>query len=226
VLTTLAVASSVIVTGAAPQANVTIPPAATAATTAADVQLAGLPVPTTRVGCEVSTARASAGTLACPAGVPAVPPPVPPPGAGAAGRVTVVVAVRGGAVVPARSADAAEGIGEAVVRAPRGEVAPGEGGPGEGEPAGPDADGSAAGATSAGDAGDDGDGADDVTSWSVVAGAGAPPQPASAVTAATPRPTSTAPRRLSTPATYGPAPARNRVGAGPCPVRSTDLGLP
>jgi hypothetical protein len=40
-----------------------IPPARTAATTAAEVQLAGLPRPTTRAGCDVSTARAVAGTV-------------------------------------------------------------------------------------------------------------------------------------------------------------------
>ena len=47
-----------------------IPPAATAATTAAEVQLAGVPFPITLAGCEVSTARAAAGTDAVPAGVP------------------------------------------------------------------------------------------------------------------------------------------------------------
>ncbi|GIG88413.1 hypothetical protein Pen02_33490 [Plantactinospora endophytica] len=47
-----------------------IPPLATAATTAAEVQLAGVPLPTTRVGLAVSTARASAGTLARPFGLP------------------------------------------------------------------------------------------------------------------------------------------------------------
>ena len=45
-----------------------IPPLATAATTAAEVQLAAVPLPTTRVGWDVSTARASAGTAAWPAG--------------------------------------------------------------------------------------------------------------------------------------------------------------
>jgi len=48
-----------------------MPPAATAATTASDVQLAGVPLPITRVGRLVSTARASAGTAARPFGLPA-----------------------------------------------------------------------------------------------------------------------------------------------------------
>ena len=39
-----------------------IPPARTAATTAADVQLVAVPRPTTRAGCEVSTGRAPAGS--------------------------------------------------------------------------------------------------------------------------------------------------------------------
>ena len=47
------------------------PPAATAATTAAEVQLAAVPWPTTRSGCELSTARAAAGTAAPPPGFPA-----------------------------------------------------------------------------------------------------------------------------------------------------------
>ncbi|GAA1418084.1 hypothetical protein GCM10009662_70960 [Catellatospora coxensis] len=47
-----------------------IPPAATAATTAFEVQLAGVPSPIFRVGREVSTAFASAGTAARPFGLP------------------------------------------------------------------------------------------------------------------------------------------------------------
>ncbi|WP_329172461.1 hypothetical protein [Streptomyces sp. NBC_01477] len=47
------------------------PPLATAATTAAEVQLAGVPLPTVLVGFEVSAARAAAGTAACPSGLPA-----------------------------------------------------------------------------------------------------------------------------------------------------------
>src|SRR4051812_43545319 len=70
VFTTLAVFVSVIVTGFGPQLKRMIPPLATAATTAADVQPAGVPRPTTRLGCEVSTARAAAGIAACPAGLP------------------------------------------------------------------------------------------------------------------------------------------------------------
>src|SRR5437763_3046511 len=69
-LRTFAVADIDIVTGAGPHANVMMPPAATATTTATDVQLSGVPVPTTRVGWDVSTARASAGTVAAPAGLP------------------------------------------------------------------------------------------------------------------------------------------------------------
>src|SRR5690242_15148242 len=65
-----AVAVNTIVTGAGPQSNVMIPPAATAATTAAEVQPAGVPEPTTRVGWDVSAARASAGTVAWPSGLP------------------------------------------------------------------------------------------------------------------------------------------------------------
>ena len=69
VFTTLAVAVMVIVTGVGPQLNVMMPPAATALTTALDVQLDGVPVPITRVGCEVSTACAAAGMLEWPDGL-------------------------------------------------------------------------------------------------------------------------------------------------------------
>jgi hypothetical protein len=65
-----AVAVRVMVTGAGPQLKVMTPPAATAATNVAEVQDAAVPVPTTRVGWDVSTARASAGTVACPLGLP------------------------------------------------------------------------------------------------------------------------------------------------------------
>lgn len=44
------------VTGLGPQEKVMTPPAATALTTASEVQLSGVPVPTTRVGSLVSTA--------------------------------------------------------------------------------------------------------------------------------------------------------------------------
>nr|WP_228561900.1 hypothetical protein [Catenulispora rubra] len=60
----------VITTGAEPHEKVMTPPFATAATTAADVQLAALPSPTTVVGCDVSTACAAAGTGAWPSGLP------------------------------------------------------------------------------------------------------------------------------------------------------------
>ncbi|HAN36678.1 MAG TPA: hypothetical protein DCQ52_14995, partial [Acidimicrobiaceae bacterium] len=60
-----------IVTGAGPQSNVITPPSATAATTACDVQLAGVPLPITRSGCEVSTGNASPGNCT-PAGVAGV----------------------------------------------------------------------------------------------------------------------------------------------------------
>jgi hypothetical protein len=68
----LAVAFIVMVTGPGPQEKVMTPPAAIPETTACEVQLAAVPLPITRVGCDVSTARASAGTGAWPAGLPAV----------------------------------------------------------------------------------------------------------------------------------------------------------
>ena len=61
-LRTFAVVVNLIVTGFGPQENVISPPRATARTTAADVQLAAVPLPTTLVGREVSTGRAAAGT--------------------------------------------------------------------------------------------------------------------------------------------------------------------
>ena len=67
---TLAVAVITIVTGLAPQSNLMIPPAATARTTAADVQLAGLPSPITWSGWLVSTALPAGGTGKCPFGLP------------------------------------------------------------------------------------------------------------------------------------------------------------
>jgi hypothetical protein len=72
----------VITTGRGPHENVMTPPAATAATTAAEVQLPAVPVPMTRSGRETSAARASGGTAACPSGFPAV----SGPAAGGAGR--------------------------------------------------------------------------------------------------------------------------------------------
>src|SRR5215813_7845786 len=71
VLRTSAVASIVIVTGRGPQENVITPPAATAATTACEVQLAGVPLPMTWSGWRVLTGRPAGGTYARPAGLPA-----------------------------------------------------------------------------------------------------------------------------------------------------------
>ena len=70
VFTTLAVRRSSIRTGSGPQRNLMIPPFATARTTARDVQLRGVPLPTQRSGWEVSTARACRGTRTA-ASVPA-----------------------------------------------------------------------------------------------------------------------------------------------------------
>ena len=63
VLRTLAVARSVIVTGFGPQSKRTWPPARTAATTAAEVQLRAVPSPTTRAEA-VPPPRASVPTHA------------------------------------------------------------------------------------------------------------------------------------------------------------------
>jgi hypothetical protein len=65
------VASIVIVTGRGPQLKVITPPAATAATTACEVQLAGVPSPMTWSGWLVLTGRPAGGTNAWPAGFPA-----------------------------------------------------------------------------------------------------------------------------------------------------------
>jgi hypothetical protein len=62
VFLTFAVALILIVTGFGPQANRMIPPARTAATTAAEVQPADVPWPTTWFACEVLTACPAAGT--------------------------------------------------------------------------------------------------------------------------------------------------------------------
>jgi hypothetical protein len=70
VLRTLAVAFMVIVTGSGPQSKVMIPPWATALTTAAEVQPAGVPLPMVRFGLLVSTARAAAGIAAPPEELP------------------------------------------------------------------------------------------------------------------------------------------------------------
>ena len=66
-----AVAVMVMVTGSGPQLKVMTPPAATAATTASEVQLAGVPSPITWSGREVSSGCASGGTGARPSGLPA-----------------------------------------------------------------------------------------------------------------------------------------------------------
>src|SRR4249919_1787678 len=71
VLRTSAVASIVIVTGRGPQLKVITPPAATAATTACEVQPAGVPSPMTWSGWLVLTGRPAGGTYAWPAGLPA-----------------------------------------------------------------------------------------------------------------------------------------------------------
>jgi hypothetical protein len=59
---TFAVALILIVTGLGPHENRMIPPARTAATTAAEEQLAAVPWPTTRVEWDVSTGPPAAGT--------------------------------------------------------------------------------------------------------------------------------------------------------------------
>jgi hypothetical protein len=58
------VAVTAIVTGSAPQSNVITPPLLTALASAANVQLSGVPVPTTVSGVDVSTGIAAAGTPA------------------------------------------------------------------------------------------------------------------------------------------------------------------
>src|SRR5215469_6911360 len=70
VLDTRAVAVIKIVTGFLPQSNLMIPPLKTARTTAADVQLAGLPSPITWFGWLVLTALPAGGTGKCPWGLP------------------------------------------------------------------------------------------------------------------------------------------------------------
>jgi hypothetical protein len=59
---TLAVVVILMLTGFRPHENRMIPPARTAATTAAEVQLAAVPRPTTRLGWDVSTGRLATGT--------------------------------------------------------------------------------------------------------------------------------------------------------------------
>src|SRR5438046_1596990 len=69
-LKTLAVEVSTMVVGSGPQSKVITPPAATAATKASPVQLAGVPVPITVVGLETSSAWASGGIGSWPSGFP------------------------------------------------------------------------------------------------------------------------------------------------------------
>jgi hypothetical protein len=68
--TMFAVAVIVIVTGLGPQLKVMMPPRATAWTTAAELQLAAVPVPMTWSGRAVLTARPARGTQASPSGFP------------------------------------------------------------------------------------------------------------------------------------------------------------
>src|SRR6478752_2984150 len=80
---TFSVAVTGIVTGAAPQLKVMRPPAVTAACSAANVQLAAVPVPTIRSGWEMVTDCSFVGmpALQDPFGLPAVhggAPPLPP----------------------------------------------------------------------------------------------------------------------------------------------------
>jgi Mycothiol maleylpyruvate isomerase N-terminal domain len=67
---TVAVAPITIVTGFGPQRNLMMPPSATARTTAADVQLAGVPWPIQWFAWLVLTARPAGGTATCPDGLP------------------------------------------------------------------------------------------------------------------------------------------------------------
>ncbi|MEO3810273.1 hypothetical protein ABGB17_14830 [Sphaerisporangium sp. B11E5] len=96
VFRTFAVAFITIVTAVAPQANRITPPLATAATTAADVQLAGVPFPTTRSARDVSTALPSTGTTARPEGFPgpATAPSAPTGTARPARTMTITTAPR------------------------------------------------------------------------------------------------------------------------------------
>ncbi len=59
---TVAVALILMITGFGPHENLMIPPALTAARTAAEVQLAAVPRPTTWRACDVSTERPAGGT--------------------------------------------------------------------------------------------------------------------------------------------------------------------
>lgn len=103
---TFAVWSIVIVSGFGPQLNLMIPPAATALTTADDVQLAGVPLPTTWFGTDVFTASpvVRPGIALAPVGVVLV------------GCISVVVFVGGAAeAVVVIALVATVGAAEAVV---------------------------------------------------------------------------------------------------------------
>src|SRR5262245_46967997 len=69
-LKTLAVAFIVMVTGFGPQLKPILPPCATAETTAAEVQLAGVPLPITWLGFATDSACAATGTAQWPSGLP------------------------------------------------------------------------------------------------------------------------------------------------------------
>src|SRR5688500_1734339 len=100
-----------IVTGAGPHSNVMIPPLATAAARAAEVQLAAVPRPTTRAGFEVSTARPAAGTGTRPVRTPgsgSVPP--------AASAAPALVVADGVAVPDAGDGPAPVGAGVSAAR--------------------------------------------------------------------------------------------------------------
>src|SRR5690349_23469894 len=92
-LKTFAVAAILMVTGSGPQSKVITPPWATAFTTAWLVQLAGVPLPMTVSGSELSSAAAAGGIAAVPSGLP---------GSGWAGvtRVTPMTLARNPAVSP------------------------------------------------------------------------------------------------------------------------------
>ncbi len=117
VLGTLAVAVITIVTGLLPQLKLMIPPAATARTTASDVQPAGVPLPITWFGWLVLTALPAGGTGKCPFGLPK------------SGRTPVRVALddapaaAGGCTAPAGAPRASETIAPARAPAPTRAVA-------------------------------------------------------------------------------------------------------
>src|SRR3954469_12760723 len=75
------VALTAMVTFPEPQLKVITPPFVAAACSAENVQLAGVPLPTTVVGVETSAARARAGraVVQAPLGAPELPPPAEAP---------------------------------------------------------------------------------------------------------------------------------------------------